>query len=301
MPKTLLAAGILLAAALGCGKAGSPTAVPNPTATRVPTTPRVVILSIDGLRPDALMSNESLRAGAPHILGLAARGAYTWRAQTVSPSETLPGHASMLSGQPPSVHRQTWDDYEPWRGYITVPTVFTIARAAGLRTAMVVGKDKLQHLKVPGSVDGFGMTNRGDADIANEAIVQVQAGFDLMFVHFPDVDLGGHEYGWLSTGYSERVCAVDRAIGRLLSALPPGTTIILSADHGGRGTNHAARMSENLTIPWIIAGPRVVARGELARPVRTTDTAATALYVLGLALPPEAEGRPVTEIFAPAP
>lgn len=295
MPRrALLAAGILLAGALGCGKAGSPTA-PTTTAPPPPLTPRVVILSIDGLRPDALWGG-----GAPHIQDLAARGAYTWRAQTVSPSETLPGHASMLSGQPPSVHRQTWDDYEPWRGTIRIPTVFTIARAAGLRTAMVVGKDKLQHLNVPGSVDGFGMTNRGDAEIANEAIVQMQAGFDLMFVHFPDTDLAGHEHGWLSNAYAERVTAMDRAVARVLSAMPPGTTVILSADHGGQGTNHAARKAENLTIPWIIAGPRVVARGDLARPVRTTDTAATALYVLGLSLPPEAEGRPVAEIFAPA-
>jgi phosphopentomutase len=207
----------------------------------------------------------------------------------------------MLSGQPPSVHNLTWDDYQPGRGVIPVPTVFSIAHAAGLRTVMVVGKDKLQHLVIPGSVDGFAMTNRGDADIANEAIVQVQAGFDLMFVHFPDTDLCGHQNGWLSAAYTDRVAAVDQAIGRLVSALPAGTTVIVTADHGGRGTNHAAAMPENMTIPWIIAGPRVVARGELARPVRTMDTAATALFVLGLALPQDVAGHPVAEIFASAP
>jgi arylsulfatase A-like enzyme len=299
MPRPLLAAGILLAAAVGCGKAGSPTAVPTPPAPTPPPSPRVVIISIDGLRPDAVTDTDSLRGRAPNIVALAARGAYTWRAQTVTPSETLPGHASMLSGQPPTVHRQTWDDYEPWRGCITVPTVFSIAHEAGLRTVMVVGKDKLQHLKVPGTVDGFAMTNEGDAEIANEAIVQADAGFDLMFVHFPDVDLSGHQSGWMSGIYADRVSAVDRAIGRLLYALPPETTVILTADHGGRGNNHAARMAENLTIPWIVAGPRVVVRGEVARPVRTTDTAATALYVLGLALPAGAEGRPLIEVFAP--
>ena len=35
---------------------------------------------------------------------LALRGAYTWAARTVTPSETLPGHASMLSGEEPKVH-----------------------------------------------------------------------------------------------------------------------------------------------------------------------------------------------------
>ena len=301
MPRrALLAAGILLAVSLGCGGAGSPTAVPTPAPTPAPQ-PRVVILSVDGLRPDAVMGSLALEAAAPNIMSLAARGTYTWRAQTVSPSETLPGHSSMLSGQPPSVHHMTWDDYQPGRGFIPVPTVFSIAHAAGLRTVMVVGKDKLQHLNIPGSVDAFDMTNRGDAEIANEAIVQVQAGFDLMFVHFPDTDLCGHQDGWMSTGYLARVASVDRAIGRVLTALPFGTTVILTADHGGRGTNHSAAIAEDLTIPWMIAGPRVVARGELARPVRTVDTAATALFVLGLAFPAGTAGQPVTEIFAAAP
>src|SRR5687768_1544826 len=144
------AAAIALAAAFGLsGCGGSPAAVPvaalgAPEPAPEPARPRVIIFSIDGLRPDALA-----RAGAMNIGGLVARGAYTFSARTIMPATTLPSHASMLSGFPPSFHGITWDDYLPARGPIPVPTIFALARANGLRTAVVVGKDKLRQLDIP--------------------------------------------------------------------------------------------------------------------------------------------------------
>jgi phosphopentomutase len=129
--------------------------------------------------------------------------------------------------------------------------------------------------------------------------VEVQAGFDLMFVHFPDTDMAGHRSGWLSEPYLAKVSEADRAIGRVLSALPPETTVILTADHGGHDHTHGSTQREDMTIPWILAGPRRNGRGrELTQGVSTTDTAPTALFVFGLALSPEANGRVVREAFA---
>jgi predicted AlkP superfamily pyrophosphatase or phosphodiesterase len=254
---------------------------------------------VDGLRADALAKTD-----LPNLKGLALRGAYTWSAQTVTPSETLPGHASMLTGEDPKAHKITWDwnDFKPELGYITVPTVFSVAKAAGLRTVMVVGKKKLQHLAVPGTVDSFVLTERGDRDVANEAILQTGVGFDLLFVHFPDVDYAGHAEGWMSAAYMTKVAEVDEAIGRLLAALPPQTTVILTADHGGKNRSHGQDLPENMTVPWIVAGPKVVRRGEMTAPVKQTDTAATALWVLGLSLSGSCPGQLVRQPFtAPAP
>lgn len=279
-------------AAAGCGGAASPTApVPTPVPTPSPS-PKVVIVSVDGLRPDVFSAVE-----LPSLSGLARRGVFTWKARTVRPSETLPAHSSMLSGQEPKLHTITWDDDLPERGDIPVPTVFSVAKAAGLRTVMVVGKRKLRHIAVAGTVDAFVLSESGDADVANEAIVQAGIGFDLMFVHFPDVDLAGHAEGWMSAPYLAKAVLADEAIGRLLAALPPQATVLFTSDHGGRGTNHGPDVPENTTVPWILAGPRVLRRGELTRAIKETDTAATALFVLGLKLPDGCPAEVVSEAF----
>jgi predicted AlkP superfamily pyrophosphatase or phosphodiesterase len=295
----LFLASVALLAAGGCGGATSPTSpLPASPVAVAPTpapSPKVAVISVDGLRADAVAKTE-----LPNLRGLVARGAFTYAARSVTPSETLPGHASMLSGEEPKVHKITsdWDGYRPEKGFIAVPTAFAVAKAVGLRTAMVVGKGKLQHLAPPGTVDTFVLAERGDADVANEAIVQAGASFDLLFVHFPDVDSAGHAGGWMSTTYLEALARLDEALGRLLAALPPETTVILTADHGGKDHSHGRDIPEDTTVPWIVAGPKVARRGEIASRVRQTDTAATALWVFGLSLPSGCAGAVVQEPFA---
>jgi predicted AlkP superfamily pyrophosphatase or phosphodiesterase len=254
----------------------------------------VVIFSIDGLRPDAL-----LQAGAPVITGLATRGAYTWQAQTVMPSTTLPSHASMLSGYLPSAHGITWDDYRPDKGAIPVPTVFSAARSAGLRTVLVAGKEKFRQLDVPGMVQRFDLCAGDDQEVATRAVGEARAGFDLMFVHLPQTDLTGHAQGWMSGAYLDAIANADRAVERVLAVLPAGTTVIVTSDHGGHDWNHGTSQAADMRIPWIVAGPRVAVRALTTRVV-TTDTAATAAWVLGVSLSGGATGHPVLEAFEPA-
>jgi Type I phosphodiesterase / nucleotide pyrophosphatase len=90
-----LGSGFVLAAflaAVGCGGGGSPTspltATPVPVAPTPAPSPKVAIFSVDGLRADVLA-----KAEMPNVRELALRGAYTWSARTVTPSETLPSHA----------------------------------------------------------------------------------------------------------------------------------------------------------------------------------------------------------------
>jgi predicted AlkP superfamily pyrophosphatase or phosphodiesterase len=277
----------------GCGhSATQPTPVAVvPTPAPSPATPRVVIFSIDGLRPDAL-----LQAGAPAILSLANRGAYTWQAQTIMPSTTLPSHASMLSGYLPSAHGITWDEFKPEKGLIPVPTVFTAARAAGLRTVLIAGKEKFRQLDVPGTVQRFDLCAGDDQEVATRAVGEALAGFDLMFVHMPQTDLTGHAQGWMSGAYFDAIANADRAVGRVLAVLPAGTTVIVTADHGGHDYNHGTTQATDMRIPWIAAGPHIPVKA-LSRSIVTTDTAATAAWVLGLSLSGGATGRPVLEAF----
>ena len=283
--------GGILAASCGGGD-GSPAA---PTPPIDAPRRKLVNVSIDGLRGDAA------QAGAPALVALAQRGAATFRAQTVVPSITLSGHASMLSGDRPDVHGMIWADWDPRGTVIPVPTILAIAREAGLRTAMVVGKPKLAHLNPAGSTDVFVVCGSDD-DVVTRALVEVNLGTDLLFVHLPDTDLSGHKNGWMSAQYMAALSRADAALARLIAAAPPSTTFIVTADHGGHGNDHSAATAVDTTIPWVIAGPGIRPGLPLSLPVRVYDTAPTAAAVLGLPVPPSMEGRPVAEaLLATAP
>lgn len=281
---------VLLALFAACG-GGAPIAPPSPSPS--PIEPSVLVITIDGLRPDALA-----RVQPPNLLALAGRGAHTMAARTVVPPNTLPAHASIVSGVDPDTHGITWGDYQPARGTITVPTIFTIAHAAGMRTALVCGKNVFRQLDAPGSIDFFADLPGGDHAVATEAIARLGERYRLMLVHFADVDLVGHVSGWMSDAQLRQVGDTDAAVGRLLAAVPAGTVVILTADHGGMGLNHVTEQPEDMTVPWMIAGPGVVPGRVLAVPVNVRDTAATALVILGLGLPAGAPSRVVREAFA---
>lgn len=276
----------------GCGGAVSPAAPVVPTPP--PAAPaRVVIVSIDGLRPDAVQ-----QVNPPNMMALAARGAHTWQAQTITPSNTLPSHVSVLTGYLPARHGIMWDDYLPANGQIKVPTLFIAARKAGRRTAMVSGKEKFNTLRDTAEMDVFVGGTRTDADVAEQAVAQLYAGVDLLFVHLPDVDLSGHATSWMSAAYKDKVAKADEALGRIMAALPENTTLIVTADHGGHGSVHGTTDRLDMTIPWIIAGPRVLPGYAITAPVANLDTSATAAFVLGLTLPADITGKPVMEAFA---
>ena len=273
------------------------TQTPSLTPTPAPHASRVLILSIDGLRPDAILS-----APMPNLLNLMqTSAAYTLNAQTVYPSVTLISHSSMLVGVCPSKHGVDWNDYLPERGYANGTDIFDLAHAAGLQTVMYVGKEKLRQITEPSSTDIFVYVNDRDLVVADRLIADFPQDFGLLFVHFPLVDGMGHEYGWMSWQQLSVAKRADEALGNILveldaRGLRDDTLIIITSDHGGHDTTHGSKRPEDMTIPWIAVGPGVQPK-VLTTPVNTMDTAATAAFVLGLPIPPEWDGVPVYEAF----
>ena len=98
-------------------------------------TDHVMIISIDGLRPDAI---EQFRA--PTLQRLMREGSYSRDARTILPSTTLPSHTSMLTGVDVDVHGVTFNSDETATvSALQVPTVFSLAHEAGFRTAEFFG------------------------------------------------------------------------------------------------------------------------------------------------------------------
>jgi arylsulfatase A-like enzyme len=130
----------------------------------------------------------------------------------------------------------------------------------------------------------------------------------LFFIHFPEVDNFGHKDGWGSPEQFAAIEQTDARLGEIFDALDraqirQSTFIIVTADHGGAGRTHGPDDFRSRYIPWIANGPGVHAGFDLTQiaslEVNTEDSAATALYLLGLNLPPYLDGKPVAVIFEP--
>jgi arylsulfatase A-like enzyme len=270
-------------------------------------TRNVVLVSIDGLRPDAIAA---FNAGT--MLRLMREGTYTLKATTIDPSLTLPSHTSMLTGEPPERHHVLWNNVvSAERDEIELPNIFSVARAHGYRTAAFFSKAKFQPLQRDGTLDysqapggwfGRWSSARTVSDI--ERFVG-DARPNLLFVHLTDPDAAGHRSGWMGSEYGAAVRAADAALGRLVRAADAAYgagnySLIVTADHGGHGTGHGSADPQDVTIPWIAWG-QGVKPGALEFSIRTMDTASTVLWLLGLTEPTDWAGTPVTQAFdAPA-
>mgnify|MGYP001627120910 CR=1 FL=1 len=269
----------------------------------------VVIISWDGGKPSAMQ--KLVKEGKlPTIKALLSEGSYSWNAQTIVPSSTLPSHTSMVTGVTMQRHGVTWNDkFRENEGFVKVPTIFELAKKAGLKTTMVVSKSKLKQFAKPQTLDAEEYV-RGDAfevaKIAVKVIEEVKP--NLMLVHFTDPDSAGHSYGWgnekegilPSQEFIESLQRCDKATGEIVNALKrkgrwQRTLVIVTADHGGHNRTHGSADPEDVNIPWIAAGGLAARNGELKGQIKTMDTAATALAALGLSVPTDWDGKPVWE------
>jgi predicted AlkP superfamily pyrophosphatase or phosphodiesterase len=280
------------------------------TATaNAPRAEHVFIISFDQGNPDLIR-----RSDMPVFHALAAAGAHDWNACTIVPSITLPSHTSMLTGVGPQAHQILWNDYEPAKGVVKVPTIFSLAKRHGLVTAMFVGKEKFKHLLIPGSVDYFIWPQPEDDAKAVAQAFAAEVGKlkpNLCFIHFRDPDTAGHAHGANSPEKMAALKDCDDALKTIKDAiaaagLTGSSVIILTADHGShdfkdkngntRGTHGSAETSD-VTIPWVAWGCGVKKNFTITAPVVQYDTAATALWLLNVPVPESFWGRPVTSAF----
>jgi predicted AlkP superfamily pyrophosphatase or phosphodiesterase len=268
-------------------------------------TAHVIIVSLDGLRPDAITAES-----APTLDHLMHEGSFAKVAQTIMPSLTLPSHTSMLTGQPPNVHGITWNSDEvASRGTVRTPTVFEVAHEHGFRTAAFFSKSKFEHLQVRGSLD---YTQAPTKMVSGWLMARTLTDLgrylgpnrpNLLFVHLAETDYAGHEFGWMSPIYMRALRAVDDALSDIVATAeatfgPGKFTLIVTADHGGHERVHGTAEPSDLTIPWVVWGEGVRAGTVVADTVHTMDTAATALWLLGVPVPHDWAGVPVSMAFS---
>lgn len=291
-----LAAGASQSAPQSASQTASQTAPQSaaPTATGAAAAPgarvdRVVLISVDGLRSDALLA-----VPADQLPGFTRlqQGAHTLNARCdPDRSVTLPNHTAMLTGRPVFGDQgHAWlkndeaDEGETLhsnRGAY-LASMFDVAHDRGLKTAAFAGKSKFAIYDVSydaahgaadevapdhgrDKLDEFVFATKTPEIVDNVVRVLKDGGpRSLVFAHFAVTDLTAHVHGWdITPGskYMRAVASVDAELVRLLDViesdakLASTTAIVLTADHGGGAplrSHDQAHMWVDYIIPFVV-------------------------------------------------
>ncbi len=309
MPKPKLAApAALICVALATLSCAESTA-PRPSV--LPAVRRVVVVSVDGLRGDAL-------AQMPALSALAANGAWTDSMQTVIPSLTVPGHVSLFTGRDVTKLGITTNTLDASAGLALAingaTSMFQWTRNAGSTSAALVGTSILPATDVEQAKTFFGIDEVVSVGLDLGAIREQaltllarSAPPTLTFVHIPTVDFAGHDHGWTPDGgaslgaeYLAAVVAADAVIGEIITALRPAidrgeVAVIVSADHGGghgegcavgmpASREHCTAHPGDVTIPFVLVA-RELRTGRIGGRPTITQVAPTVARLLRLAAP----------------
>jgi hypothetical protein len=262
-----------------------------PGAAHRPAPRTVLLVSIDGLAARVLEEAE-----APFLRRLAREGSAARRAETVVPSYTLSAHTSMLSGVGPGIHGVGWNRYEPWRGEIPVPTIYSVCADRALRCGLFAGKRKFaQFAAHEAGIDRYAYASSGAGVLAAALEYLRERAPDFALLHLPEVDWRGHDVGWSSRAQLEAIAQLDAQLAEFTeaarAALGRPLALIVTSDHGGHGTSHGSDLPDDLRIPWIAWGDGVAPGQRLGR-VGIADTAPSVLSLLGI---PNGEGLALGE------
>jgi hypothetical protein len=185
------------------------------------------------------------------------------------------------------VHIAWQDDPDP-AAWQPVPSLFDRALAAGI-SSTVVARSAFAGSGLTRSAYGSAPHRGADtsAALAEQMLAQLLAGTRLVYGYHPTVDTMAHRFGIDSAQWRKATGSVDRLISRIVDGLPPGTALLVTADHGGIDVPEQGRIDVG-TDPRLAAGVRVVAGEPRVRYLHTaagarTDVLDTWRGVLGAA------------------
>lgn len=200
-----------------------------------------VLLTLDGLGWNQLVQRASM---APTLTGVLEGGAIT----TVAPSTTSTALTSIASGKPPGEHGVIgyrisvdgrvlnvlrWATPEGDARNILPPSDFRAHDPFGGQRPPVVTRAEF-------ATSGFTDAHlagtrfvgyRTLGTLVSEVSRLVRGGEPFVYAYYDGIDKVSHEYG-LGDTYDCELRWVDHLVAELLAALPPGTVLAVTADHG---------------------------------------------------------------------
>lgn len=239
----------------------------------LPAAQRVCVVLADGLGRNLLKQK---LAHTPFLRSViqAGQGDVPVWLDSAFPSTTAAALASFGTGLPPGQHGMVgydvldpgqdkvvnllgnWDpgvDPEAWQPF---PTVLERAAAHVNVTTVSLpqfGGSPMTRAVLRGGEFIAGTSAHARTGAAAEAMAA--AGPSLMYFYLNELDKAGHRYGCQSEQWEHQLEELDNTMKRLHAALPAGTTILLTADHGMLDVPEQQRIDFSAD-PALIAGVR---------------------------------------------
>lgn len=286
--------GLLLTGILGATLLAMLSAAPARAADKIQ---KVLVIGIDGCRPDALQ-----KARATNLAALAQSGAFSYTAQNLplrlvdAETSSGPSWASLLSGAFPDKHG--WiDDVRGKRFNGQYPHFFARLKAhnTNLWIASIVTWPDIRRITAGVEISEFVKADEAAEQRGIELLTKQNP--DAMFIHLDGVDAAGHGKGFSPDvpGYLAAIEEMDLRVGRIVAAVRGRPSyarenwlILASTDHGGAGGGHNSHQNVVPEIRKIfyIANGESTEPGEIKGQVYGVDVAATALAHMGVKLDP---------------
>ena len=250
---------------------------------------KVILISIDGMRPDGFTG-----CGNPYAQELLRISAHALNARTVMPSVTLPCHQSMFHGVPPQRHGVTTNTFTPFAR--PVDGIFEVVKNGGGYCSMHYGWEPLRDLSVPSTIKWADFIRYDTADDSDTQLTELCAKRiriskpDFVFLYLVQTDAAGHDFGFMTEPYLRRIHNALSCVQRIVEEFGHEYSIIITADHGGHDRDHGYDLPEDMTIPQLYIGKRFTA-GRMLENVSLLDIAPTVADLMGLRPAPEWEGR----------
>jgi hypothetical protein len=264
----------------------------------LPAVRRACLLVVDGLGWDLLRKH---RSAAPFLAGLLETGCWLTAG---FPSTTVTSLGSLGTGRPPGQHgllgyqvrvpatgqllnALRWDKVVDPLEWQPGSTIFERAAAAGIGAIRVAAgafrQSGLSTAAMRGADYHAAETPGALVAVSAAALASVPSG--LVMVYTGDLDSTGHRWGCTSPAWRYQLGHVDRLAEQLAGALPAGTALHVTADHGMVDVPPSLRADADV-IPELRAGVAVLggeprARHVYAEPGAAADVLAAWQATLG--------------------
>ena len=211
----------------------------------LPRADRVCLLVVDGLGWELLKAN---RSAAPFLSALMETGC--WLAAGF-PATTVTSLSSLGTARPPGQHgllgyqvlvpgsgrllnALRWDKAVDPISWQPGPTIFERAAAAGISALRIANGAFEQTGLSAAAMRGadYRAANTLGALVGRTAEALAQSPRALAMVYTGDLDSTGHAWGCTSAAWRYQLAHVDRLAEQLAGALPGGTALHITADHG---------------------------------------------------------------------